>query len=152
MNQRGLREVCEVFNRRKVDYVVVGAQAGALHGHVRATEDIDLLIRNTKDNVSRAVEALAELFPDISREIHPQDILEHVVLKVADDIEVDVSISAWSVDFESAEDDIESIDIGGTRIPYLGLRSLIKSKSTSREIDQWDVRVLSEILRARDKK
>ncbi|MCB1323723.1 MAG: hypothetical protein H7A21_20090 [Spirochaetales bacterium] len=84
----------ETNDRTKADYVVVGARAGALHGHVRATEDIGLLIRNTKDNVSRAVEALSELFPDVSGKIPPEDILEHVVLKVADDIEIDVSISA----------------------------------------------------------
>jgi len=30
-------------------------------------------------------------------------------------------------------------------IPFLGLETLIKSKETFREIDQWDIKVLKEI-------
>ncbi len=33
----------------------------------------------------------------------------------------------------------------GVDIPFLGLDSLIKSKDTMREIDQWDVKILLEI-------
>ena len=147
---RGLNDVCAAFNRHQVEYMVAGAQAGALHGHIRATEDIDLLIRNTPENVDRAVAALTVLFPDLPEAVAPADITDNIVLKVADDIEVDVSISAWSVAYDEAERDREERIVDGTQVPYMGLRSLIKSKMTSREVDQWDVRVLSEILRRQE--
>ena len=143
---RGLRDVCLVFNRLAVEYVVIGAQAGALHGHVRATEDIDVLVKNTPPNLLRAAEALTELFPQLGQPIAPEDIADNVVLKVSDDIEVGVSISARSVTYEETEGDRTSAVVEGVPIPFLGLRSLIRSKQTAREVDQWDARILSEIL------
>ncbi len=44
---RGIPDVCSVLNRHEVEYLLMGAQAAALHGHVRGTEDIDILVRNT---------------------------------------------------------------------------------------------------------
>jgi hypothetical protein len=67
---------------------------------------------------------LQDLFPDFPEPFTVADILEHTVLKIADDIELDGSTRAWSVPFSEAITDC-----------------------CEREIDQWDVRVLQEIAR-----
>ncbi len=147
---RTLSDVATVFNSHEVEYMFTGAYACALQGHVRATNDYDILIRNTPENLKRTVAALEKLFPELPEPILAQDIVEHIVLKIADEIEVDVAISAWDVTYEEALADRAVKEVDGVMIPYMGIASLIRSKSTSREIDQWDVAVLQEIQRKRD--
>ena len=42
------------------DFVVLGGHAVAFHGHPRATKDLDILVRSTRDNAARVYHALAE--------------------------------------------------------------------------------------------
>lgn len=44
-----------------VDYVVVGGVAVVLHGHLRTTGDLDIVVRLSGDHARRAVEALTRL-------------------------------------------------------------------------------------------
>ena len=53
--------VIDAFNRRKVDYVVVGGLAVVLHGHPRLTADIDLVIGLNQANASKAVQIVLKL-------------------------------------------------------------------------------------------
>ena len=52
-----LEQVVDALAGAGVQYAVCGGFAVAIHGHVRATRDIDLLIR--PESVERALEALA---------------------------------------------------------------------------------------------
>jgi hypothetical protein len=45
--------VLDAFERSGLEYVLIGAAAMGLHGVVRATEDLDLFIRATAENVER---------------------------------------------------------------------------------------------------
>jgi predicted nucleotidyltransferase len=47
-----------------VDYVLVGGVALNVHGIVRATEDVDLFVRPTADNVERLRSALRAVWSD----------------------------------------------------------------------------------------
>jgi len=109
------------------------------------TEDVDILLRNDTANLEKAISAIREIFPAIVDDISVSDIRDNVVLKVVDDIEVDLSIKAWTVEYADAESEILHTVIDGIDIPYLGLDALIQSKGTMREIDQWDIKVLQEI-------
>jgi hypothetical protein len=57
MNQ-DFRDLLAEFNVHKADFLVVGAHALAAHGHVRATEDLDLWIRPTRENAQNVIAAL----------------------------------------------------------------------------------------------
>lgn len=56
-----LQRVFEVLGRARVRYLVVGGVAVVLHGHLRFTADLDLVIALDPDNVRAAVTALATL-------------------------------------------------------------------------------------------
>jgi hypothetical protein len=43
-----------------VEYLLVGGQALALHGHPRFTKDADVWLRDTRDNIERAQRALLQ--------------------------------------------------------------------------------------------
>ena len=59
-----LLTLVRALNREGVDYAVVGAVALGLHGLARATEDVDLFVRPTPDNVVRLKRALSAVWPD----------------------------------------------------------------------------------------
>jgi hypothetical protein len=56
--------VLRAFEASSLEYVLIGATAMGFHGVVRATEDLDLLIRATADNVERLRAALRASYPD----------------------------------------------------------------------------------------
>ncbi|MDX6381810.1 MAG: hypothetical protein QOI57_2834 [Rubrobacteraceae bacterium] len=53
------RDILSAFTEESVEYLLVGAYALAVHGHVRATGDIDLWVRRSRDNAACVMAALA---------------------------------------------------------------------------------------------
>ena len=56
-------EILRALGRHRVEYVLVGSVAGILHGLGRTTEDVDLFVRPTEDNVAALRAALTEVYP-----------------------------------------------------------------------------------------
>ena len=56
-----IEAVLDALNRSQARYLVVGGVAVVLHGYLRTTADLDLVLHHTSDNVLRAVHALADL-------------------------------------------------------------------------------------------
>ena len=55
---RDFRDLLAEFNVHNVEFLVVGAHALAAHGHVRATEDLDVWVRPDPENAKRVLAAL----------------------------------------------------------------------------------------------
>lgn len=141
-----LLRVCSLLNQRQARYLVIGGYACILHGLVRTTEDVDILIEESEENYLKVRDALAELPDHAARDLAIQDFSENVVIKVADAIEVDISRRAWKVDYASAVRSAKRRTIEGIEVPFLDIPSLILSKQTYREKDVAD-RVQLERLR-----
>jgi hypothetical protein len=58
-----LLNLCKALNAEGVRYVLIGGFAVILHGFVRATKDIDLLVDASAENLQRLKRAMAVL-PD----------------------------------------------------------------------------------------
>ena len=137
--------VCFLLNNHDVRYLVVGGHACILHGLVRTTEDVDILIQDDEENFRRVIAGLSEMSDGAARELTVDDLRDNVVVKVADEVEVDISKSAWTVSYADAIADAESIKIDGIRIPFVSLKQLIRSKETYREEDRGDLIRLRKI-------
>ena len=131
--------VCSLLNEQGARYFIAGGQAAILHGLIRNTEVVDILIEATEENCAKVIAALSRLADGAAKELSPRHLLENVVVKIADEVEVDVSTLAWKVSYPDALPTGREITIEGVRIPFLGLDSLIASKETYREKDQLDV-------------
>jgi hypothetical protein len=57
MNQE-FRELLLALSDAQVEYLIVGAHALAVHGHVRATKDLDVWIRPDRSNAEKVLVAL----------------------------------------------------------------------------------------------
>jgi hypothetical protein len=146
-----LLRVCALLNEAGAGYLIVGARAGILHGLDRTTEDVDILIPEDVENHARVIAGLARLEDGAAAELTPQDFIDNVVVKIADEVEVDVSTRAWKVAYADAIGSAEQVTISGITIPYLDLRTLILSKETHRDQDQVDLVRLRALLAAQNR-
>jgi hypothetical protein len=141
-----LLRVCGLLDEHKAEYIVAGAWALILNSIVRATEDVDILIADHRENFEKVIAALSELEDGAAAQLEPSDFEENVVIKVADEVEVDVCTKAWKVTYAEAIKNACVVEIEGIKIPYLCIPDLIRSKETYRDQDRADVERLKRLL------
>lgn len=103
MVNQDFRDLFAEFNARNVDYLVVGAYALAVHGHVRATKDIDVWVRPSTENARNVFHAL-QAYGAPTEELTPDDFAQPGVtfqIGVAP-IRIDVLSSIDGVGFDAA--------------------------------------------------
>jgi len=104
--------------------------------------DVDILVPEDLENHARVITALSELKDHAAAELTPQDLVDNVVVKIADEVEVDVSTRAWKITYADAIGTSLKAIIQDIEIPYVDLRTLVASKQTHRDQDQVDVQRL----------
>jgi hypothetical protein len=142
--------VLRAFQAAGLEYVLIGAAAMGFHGLVRATEDLDLFIRATPENIERlrvAFRAVYEDDPHIS-EISSQDLLGNYpairYFPPSGDLYFDVLTRLGEVaSFETIETEIKEIE--GTQVRVATPAALYElKKKTIRLQDQADAAALRE--------
>lgn len=139
--------VCRLLNRNRVRYLVAGGVAANLHGSVRATKDVDVLVPRDARNMAKLLKALSELPWGVARELDPAETASKAVTIVGDDPRVDVLTVAWTVTFERAWPNRNVRRIQGVRVPFLSLADLKASKQTGRAADKADLEILGRTRR-----
>lgn len=140
-----LLQVCRLLNAKDAEYLVVGGWAMILNSVVRATEDVDILIAENRENYRKVIDALSLLADGAARELTPEDFEENIVIKIADEVEVDVSTRAWTVTYAEAAPNAMRAEVDGVTVPYLSVPDLIRSKQTHRDQDRVDVELLRRL-------
>jgi hypothetical protein len=136
--QSDLLTLCRALNEQGARYVIVGGFAVIHHGYLRATEDIDLLVDGDLENQARVKKAL-EVLPDKAiLELGNDDLRAYTVVRVSDEILVDLMISACGIDYAEASKSIEIAAIEGVNIPFANLELLLRTKQTHRAKDVGD--------------
>ena len=138
-----LRALITALETHGVEYVVIGAAALNALGIVRATEDIDIMVRPSADNVARLRRALGSLWddPDIAQ-ITAEDLAgAYPAVRYGPpqgSLYIDI-VARFGEAF--AFDDVpgQSVDIGGVHARIATPRALYRMKrGTVREIDRLD--------------
>src|SRR5512139_1324797 len=109
--------LCRELNQRGARYIVVGGFAVIAAGLPRVTGDIDLVVAADRDNEAKVFSALATLPDNAARELQPGELQQYNVIRVADEILVDLMRSAGGIDYEQAAKDIVVREIQGVSIP-----------------------------------
>ncbi len=126
-----LRDLCRALNERGARYVVIGGFAIRAAGYNRRTMDIDLLVAADPDNESKVFDALATLPDQAVRELHPGELAQYTVIRVADEILVDLMRSAGGIDYAEAALDVVTKDVRGVSIPFASTRLLWRMKTVT---------------------
>ena len=128
--------------------MLVGGQAVRLNGYLRATEDVDVLVRATRANGEKIISSLS--FLAASAELDPAWFVPAADgnvenIRVADDLLIDLLFSANGETYDSVQPYVRELMIEGTPVKVLNIDGLIKTKTDYREKDLLDKRVLSRI-------
>jgi predicted nucleotidyltransferase len=115
-----------------VEFILVGAHALAAHGFVRATQDIDILVRPTPENARRVFTALrtfkAPLFDLAEADLLNPDVIYQVGVEPN---RVDLMNDISGVSWDEAWAGRTEITIEGIRVPVLGLEEFVRNKRAS---------------------
>jgi hypothetical protein len=141
--------VCRALNDAGARYLLIGGFAVIAHGAGRFTKDMDLLVDDAPENVARVKRGLAVLADNAAAEVADDDLARHVVVRVADEIVVDLMGRACGVSYAEAVRDVEMVERGGIRIPVASPKTLIRTKDTKRPQDAIDRAFLEGVLRER---
>ncbi len=134
------------LNAEGARYLVVGGFAMRAAGYIRSTMDIDLLVEAGKENEARVIEALCSLPDQAARELQPGEVEQHGVVRVMDEILVDLMMSSCGVDYAQAIQDAETHEIDGVKILFASPKTLWRMKQTLREKDIPDRLFLKMLL------
>jgi hypothetical protein len=135
-----LRNLCRELNQRGAKYLVIGGFAMRAVNYIRQTMDIDLLVSGALENEARIFSALSTLPDNAVKELKPGELQAYEVIRVADEIVVDLMRVAGGITYEEALKDIVIHSIGGVEIPFASPRLLYRMKSGSqREKDAPDL-------------
>jgi len=137
-----------ILNKYKVKYIMVGGFAVNLYGYTRATNDIDLLLKDDSENRKNLGDAFSRLgYDNISF-----DNLEFVPVwtnfYIGTGIQLDIMTSLKGVDipFDECLQIAPVAEIEGVLVPFLHINHLIANKKTvNRPKDQIDVIELEKI-------
>ena len=147
-DQSDLSRLCAELNRLEARYIVVGGFAVIEAGFPRFTGDIDLLMDTSIENEQRVFEALRSLPDKAVNELDPGDVERFTVVRVGDDILVDLMKSGCGVDYAEAIKDVVWRVIEGVKIPFASPATLWRMKQTHREKDIPDRLFLRRLLAA----
>lgn len=148
--------VLRAFEEAGLEYVLVGASAMGFHGLVRATQDLDLFIRATPENVERLRVALRKTYdsdPHID-EISSADLLgEYPAVRYVPptgDLYFDVITRLGeAASFETIEAEIKEVQ--GTKVRVATPLALYRlKKNTVREQDHVDAVALRKLFNLKD--
>jgi hypothetical protein len=140
-----LRRLCRELNQRGAHYIVIGGFALRAADYIRATMDIDLLVSIDLENEAKVFSALSILPDNAAGELKPGEIAQYGVVRVADEIVVDLMRSAGGIDYAEAIKDAVIREVEGVPIPFASPRLLWRMKSrTHREKDAGDLLFLSQ--------
>lgn len=143
-----LARICQALNDAGARYLLIGGFAVMAHGGNRTTKDIDLLVDASPENVARVKRALCVLEDHAATEVADDDVRRYTVVRIADEVLVDLMAKACGIDYDTAAKDREFFTIGGVSIPTASLRTLIRTKETYRPSDMADRQYLQALLEA----
>ena len=145
-----LVRLCHSLNEQGARYVVIGGMAVIQAGFVRATADIDLLVDADPANQDKIRAAMMHLPDQAIREVRPDDLDNYVVVRVADEIVVDLMKSACGIEYDEASQSVIWVEIRGETIPFASPALLLRLKQSVREKDKLDRMFLEELLRSEE--
>jgi hypothetical protein len=120
--------------------MIVGGFAIMYAGYGRTTGDVDLLFDTSAENEAKVYRCLESLPDKAVLHLQPGEVEKYTVVRVADEIVIDLMKSASGIDYEAASKDVVIRGIQGVPIPFASPRLLWRMKrKTYREKDLADL-------------
>ena len=139
-------EMLSALSAAGVDFIIVGAHALAAHGAPRATGDLDIWVRPTRENAERALQALAAfgapLFDLSADDLTHSDTVFQMGVPPS---RIDILAGITGVTFDEAWPRRMLVSVEGLEVPVLSRRDFVTNKClVDRPKDRVDLALLAE--------
>jgi hypothetical protein len=137
-------DMLSALSEEGAEYLLVGAYALAVHGHPRATGEIEIWVRPTPENAGRVLRAVARFGAPV-RDLSAADLATSgTVFQIGvSPRRIDLMTSFDGVDFDAAWTGRLQARVGDLDVPVIGRADLVRNKrATGRPQDLADVAAL----------
>jgi predicted nucleotidyltransferase len=137
----------QLLNEHQIEYVVLGGYAVIVHGYIRTTGDIDILINTTELNADKMLTVMLK-FGYGPYDFELSDFMQEPGCISLDryDGTIEILTSTLGVTFEECYTNRVMTKTDGITINFISLPDLIKNKlAVGRPKDLEDIRNLSQI-------
>jgi glutathione S-transferase len=141
MLNQDFKDILSCLRNESVEFIVVGAFALAVHGHPRATGDIDIWVNSTAENSRRVLRALSAFGAPMSDLAADDFTIADVVFQIGvEPLRIDILTSIDGLDFAEAWKNKLSVVVDGIGIEVLSKGDLLRNKiAAGRDKDLGDV-------------
>ena len=144
--QQDFRDLLALFNKHKVDYIIVGAYALGFHGAPRYTGDLDVLVRPDPVKARSIMQALQEFgFGSVGLTAADFEEEGKVVQLGFPPVRIDIITSITGVSWEQARSGRVEGWFGDLMVHYIGRDDFIYNKrALGRKKDIADLEAVGE--------
>ena len=144
--KKDFKELLELFNKHKVEYMIVGGYALAFHGAPRYTGDLDIYVRPDAPNVQQIMSALKDFgFGPVGLTAADFEKPNNIIQLGVPPVRVDIINSLTGVSWESAFENRIEGKYGDIQVYYIGREQFIFNKrAMGRKKDLADIEALGE--------
>lgn len=146
-------EIFRSLSEHEVEYVLIGGIAVQTHGHVRMTNDADIIPSPEPANLARLADSLNALGASVLNPGHEDESIDAAMLPRATIWQFTSRAGGIDVlhevpggrDFEQLRADALEVQLGDINVPVAGLEDLIRMKEArGRKIDLEDIAALTD--------
>lgn len=144
MLNQDFKDLLSTFNEHGVEFLVVGAHALAVHGHIRATKDLDVWVRPEPANARRVIEALQAFGAPTDAVTEVDFATPGITFQIGvEPVRIDVITAIDGISFEPAWKNRVSTAYGGVAVFVLSRDDLmINKRASGRPQDLADIAAL----------
>lgn len=139
------RDMLSALSAEGVEFLI-GAYVVGAHARPRATGDLDIWVRPTRENARRVLRALKRFGAPLFDLTEEDLVCEETVFQIGIPPQrIDILTGITGVDFESAWNRRMGVSVDGVRLEFIGRADLIANKrATGRPKDLADLAYLEE--------
>ena len=142
------KDLLSTLNASGAEFLVVGAHALAVHGHLRATKDLDVWVRPSSENASRVFAAIVEFGAPL-HDLAASDLEKRgTVFQIGvPPVRIDLITAIDGLEFDEAWSDRLPTRFAGEPAFVPSLAHLVRNKRASGRLqDLADVEALERII------
>jgi predicted nucleotidyltransferase len=127
--QQDFKELFKLLNENKVRYLLIGGYAVVVHGYVRNTNDIDIVVSDDRENAQKVVDALSEFgfaSSELQAELFTQK--DSVVRMGVEPVKIEILNYLKGLHFDDAYERRKTIKVENIDINVVNLEDLLKNK------------------------
>jgi len=140
------RDIISALHAERVEFLIVGSYAVAAHATARATEDLDIWVRNTAPNSQRVMQALYRFGAPTSNLSAADFQSPDLIFQMGSPPwRIDILTAIDAVTFDEAWPERGELVLDGLKLPVLSRRHLVANKrAVGRAKDLADVESLEK--------